>query len=85
MSASLVYQKTLHMQRRLDMNNQSENLTYTEAAHFLGIPVGTVYSMVARRQLPHLRLGKRLVRFSRHDLEAWVAARRVEAVTPSHR
>jgi excisionase family DNA binding protein len=68
------------MSRRSEMNNNVEHLTYSETARFLGIPVGTVYSMVSRRQLPHVRLGKRLVRFPRHELEAWVASRRVEAV-----
>jgi excisionase family DNA binding protein len=67
------------------MNANSTNLTYNEAAQFLGVPVGTVYSMVSHRRLPHIRLGKRLVRFPRHELEAWVAARRVEAVESSRK
>ncbi|MBI5500858.1 MAG: helix-turn-helix domain-containing protein [Deltaproteobacteria bacterium] len=55
-------------------------MTYAEAAEFLHVKVGTLYSMTARRQLPHHRLGARIVRFSRADLIAWVAQHRVEVV-----
>jgi excisionase family DNA binding protein len=54
-----------------------EMLSYEDAAHLLGLPVGTIYSMVSKRQIPHVRLGPRLVRFERSALEAWRNARRV--------
>jgi excisionase family DNA binding protein len=67
------------------VNANSTHLTYSEAAQFLGVPVGTLYSMACRRQLPHVRLGKRIVRFPRHELEAWVAKCHVEAVESSRK
>jgi excisionase family DNA binding protein len=52
-------------------------LTYAEAEQYLNIKVGTLQSMVCREEIPHIRLGKRNVRFDRDELEAWLAQRRV--------
>ena len=54
-----------------------EMLDYKHAAALTGIKVNTLYSMVARREIPHLRLGPRLVRFSRTELERWLQERSV--------
>lgn len=54
---------------------------YAATAAYLGLSVGTLRSMVSRRQIPHVRLSKRLVRFAVEDLESVIAARRVEAGT----
>lgn len=52
-------------------------LNYREAARMLGIPVGTLRSMVCRRQIPHIRISPRIVVFDVAALEAWIATRRV--------
>ena len=52
-------------------------LNYREAARLLGIPVGTLRSMVCRRQVPHIRISPRIVVFDVAALEEWIAARRV--------
>lgn len=52
-------------------------LNYREAARLLGIPVGTLRSMVCRRQVPHIRISPRVVVFDVAALEAWIALRRV--------
>lgn len=44
-------------------------LTVEEAARLLGISRALAYELVARRQLPHLRLGRRIV-IPRRALEA---------------
>ena len=51
-------------------------LSYTEVANNYALPLGTLYAFVARGEIPHVRLGKRLVRFEVAALEAWIAARR---------
>jgi excisionase family DNA binding protein len=56
-----------------------EMLTYRDAAAKLGLKIGTIYSMVARREIPHVRLGPRLVRFSRVALDTWLGERSVIA------
>jgi excisionase family DNA binding protein len=44
-------------------------MTFREAARFLGVSPQTVYLWVERRQIPHLRVMGRNIRFLRSDLE----------------
>lgn len=52
-------------------------LNYRDASRLLGVPVGTLRSMVCRRQVPHIRISPRVVVFDVAALEEWLAARRV--------
>jgi excisionase family DNA binding protein len=52
---------------------------YQEASEMLGLPVGTLYAMVSRKQIDHVRLGKRLVRFSVEVLENFINQKSVPA------
>ena len=44
-------------------------MTVREAAQFLGVSAQTVYLWVERRQIPHLRVMGRNIRFLKSDLE----------------
>lgn len=57
----------------------SDKLNYKQMADFLGVPLGTLYAMVNRKQIPHIRLGKRLVRFSKSEIEEWIKTRAIPA------
>ncbi len=59
------------------MAEHDEKVQYPGAAALTGLKVSTLQSMVCRKQIPHYRLGKRLVVFSRAELLAWMTARRV--------
>jgi excisionase family DNA binding protein len=48
-------------------------LTVREAARFLGVSVQTVYLWVERKQIPHLRVMGRNIRFLKSDLERFRA------------
>jgi excisionase family DNA binding protein len=48
-------------------------VTVKEAAHFLGVSTQTVYLWVERKQIPHLRVMGRNIRFLKSDLEAFRA------------
>jgi excisionase family DNA binding protein len=54
-------------------------LRYRDVVELYGLPLGTLYSMVNRREIPHIRLGPRSVRFSRLALEQWLSSRVVPA------
>jgi excisionase family DNA binding protein len=54
-------------------------LTYTEAAAYIGLKIGTLRSMVCREEVPHIRLGPRLVVFDSESLDRWLAERSVPA------
>jgi excisionase family DNA binding protein len=55
-------------------------LTVKEAAKFLGVSPQTVYLWVERKQIPHLRVMGRNIRFLRSDLEPFRASFRQEMV-----
>jgi excisionase family DNA binding protein len=44
-------------------------MTVRDAARFLGVSVQTVYLWVERKQIPHLRVMGRSIRFLKSDLE----------------
>lgn len=52
-------------------------LTYAEVSARLGIKVETLYVMVHRGSIPHVRLSRRMVRFEPRVLDAWVAEHRM--------
>ena len=59
--------------------NRDELMNYDETAEMLGLAKGTVYAMVHQNRIPHIRLGRRLVRFDRAELQKFVDDHRVEA------
>jgi len=58
-------------------------LTYDGAAELLGLPKGTIYAMVCRKEIPHFRLGARSVRFSDVELLDWLQSRHVQSTLKS--
>ena len=55
-------------------------LTVRDAAVYLGVSVQTVYLWVERKQIPHLRVMGRNIRFLKSDLEPFRAAFKQAAV-----
>jgi excisionase family DNA binding protein len=51
---------------------------YQLAEQVTGICRGTLYALVHRKQIPHIRLSSKMVRFKRAALEAWMQERAVE-------
>ena len=49
-------------------------LTVREAAKYLGVSPQTVYVWVERKQIPHLRVMGRNIRFLKSDLETFRAS-----------
>ena len=54
-------------------------LSVDETAKFLNLSVPTIYSKVARREIPYMKRGKRLY-FNRKDLETYLKGARVSTV-----
>jgi len=48
-------------------------LDASEAAKLLHVPRSTLYELVRSRGLPHVRIGRRGLRFTRADLSCWIA------------
>jgi len=53
-------------------------LTVKEAAKYLGVSSQTVYLWVGRKQIPHLRVMGRNIRFLKSDLDSFRASFRQE-------
>ncbi len=51
-------------------------LTYKELSRLLAVPTGTLYSLVHREKIPHIRLGRRTVRFDAEEISAWLDQQR---------
>lgn len=54
-------------------------MTYADVEKRTGIKVGTLYWTVANKEIPHVRLGKRMVRFRRAEIEQWLQSHSVPA------
>jgi len=62
-----------------DLTVADENpLTVRDAAMYLGVSPQTVYLWVERKQIPHLRVMGRNIRFLKSDLEPFRASFRQE-------
>lgn len=55
--------------QRRSLDDAEYPLTVREAARFLGVSRQTVYLWVERKQIPHLRVMGRNIRFLKSDLE----------------
>lgn len=62
-----------------DNGHGSDLLTVPEAAKFLRISRNLAYELVARRELPCVRLG-RVIRVPRTSLDAWIASQAASGV-----
>ena len=51
-------------------------ISASQAAELLGVSETTIYRLTARREIPHVKIGRRNV-FRPADLEKWVAERTV--------
>jgi excisionase family DNA binding protein len=64
----------LHPHRQISETAEEYPITVREAAKFLGVSPQTVYLWVERKQIPHLRLMGRNIRFLKSDLDAFRAS-----------
>ncbi len=58
---------------RAELQTEERPLTVRQAAHYLGVSAQTVYLWVERKQIPHLRVMGRNIRFLKSDLEPFRA------------
>ena len=52
-------------------------LTAPEVADLLGMSEGAVRNLVYRRQIPHVKVGPKTLRFDPVEIADWLAERRV--------
>lgn len=54
-----------------------------ETARFLSMPVSSLEKLTARKQIPHVKLG-RAVYYDMTDLRAWIETKKVASPTQSN-
>lgn len=57
-------------------------LSIDELSEILGVTKSTIYSWTSRNKIPHIKLSKRLLKFRKNDIEAWIAKKAITADTP---
>ena len=62
----------------MDATAVEQPMTVREAARFLGVSPQTVYLWVERKQIPHLRVMGRNIRFLKSDLEPFRTSFKLE-------
>lgn len=65
----------------LHNGNSLDLLTVPEAAKVLRISRNLAYELVARQELPAIRLG-RVIRIPRYSLDEWIASQAAQRVGP---
>lgn len=62
---------------RVDLSPKDEGdrtlLTYKQLSKVTGINLHTLYTLVQRNKIPHIRLGPRTVRFDTAKIEKWIS------------
>ena len=61
-----------------NLKKEVEYLNYKDASILTGLPIGSLYSKVCKKQIPHHRFGGRCVRFCAEELLAWIESKKVE-------
>jgi excisionase family DNA binding protein len=64
----------IHTDQPISRPKEEYPLTVREAAKYLGVSPQTVYLWVERKQIPHLRVMGRNIRFLKSDLETFRAS-----------
>lgn len=54
------------------MSDDVKLLTVREVADWLGLSIHAIYRKVQQKEIPHMRIGERTVRFNRSKVEAWL-------------
>lgn len=62
--------------------NEEEKVGYSGAERITGLCKATLYTKVSRGEIPHYRLGRRLVVFSVAELTDWMATRHRAVAEP---
>ena len=51
---------------------EGDILTVRETAKLLKVSEATIYRMVEKDEIPYIRVGEKIIRFSRSDLKRWL-------------
>jgi excisionase family DNA binding protein len=66
------------MKNNLENRNEDQIGDYGFASDLTGISKNTLYGLVCRKRIPHIKINRRFVRFSKVDLSNWLDSHKVK-------
>lgn len=57
--------------------HKSTMIGYSGVRALLGCPIGTIYSLVSKKKIPHYRMGPRHVLFNTQEVNSWLDQHKV--------
>ena len=60
-------------------NHEKRYLSIDELSELLSIPKNTIYAKTSRREIPYVKIGKRLL-FDRKEIESWLSRAQKKAL-----
>jgi excisionase family DNA binding protein len=67
----------------MNKGSQAEFGNYAFASAITGIKVNTLYALVNRKRIPHIKINRRFIQFKKTDLLEWLEEHKVP--TKKHR
>ncbi len=64
---------------------EKENFGYSEMESRYGIKIGTAYTLVHQKRIPHIRLGRRFVLFNSKSIETWLRTHEVAPIVEARK
>jgi excisionase family DNA binding protein len=61
-------------------DEKNDLLSYKEAAKILRLPLKTLYYLVKKRKIAHYRLGPKMTRFSRTEIQYLIESSKVPSI-----
>ena len=62
-----------NIERGLRGMEEGDILTVRETAKLLKISEATIYRMVEKKEIPYIRVGEKIIRFRRSDIDRWLS------------
>ena len=66
------------MKKHIETNDNEQIGGYEFASKITGISKNTLYALVFKKRIPHIKLNRRFIRFSKNDLECWLVNHKIE-------
>lgn len=83
-SSETILKETINVLKKESTMDKSITDTfggYEFASDLTGIKTSTLYVLVHKRRIPHLKINRRFIRFSKGDLLKWLEQHKVEVKT----
>jgi excisionase family DNA binding protein len=68
----------------MEIIQQKKMLTFKQVSQITGLPLGTLYSLVHHKTIPHFRFGPKCVRFCELEIMEWIKNKKIKSQIQSN-